>query len=136
VDEPSLYLRADERLEFLQLLQSLVNNGITVILASQSIADGYYCDEVFLLHQGVFLASGGVETLCHSVPYKIFEICLSELAEKKVNDEIHAHCLASYLSGRQIRVIARPGQEPFFLQAGFDKTEPRLEDVKWLYESR
>jgi ABC-type multidrug transport system ATPase subunit len=135
IDEPAPYLEAGGRLEFLQLLRQIADQGTAVVIATRSVPDGSYCDEVAILHGGKLSISGSVDTLCQSFDVTCFEVHIAERIEEKLVQALEHTGLVSYLSGRTIRVVNPVDSGEELQQYGFYKTRPGLEDVKRLYES-
>lgn len=135
IDEPAPYLETGGRLEFLRLLRHIASKGTAVVIATRSVPDGSYCDEVAILSGGKLSISGNVDALCQSFGVTCFEARIADRIEAELIQLLEHTGLVSYLSGQTIRVINPVDGGEALQQYGFYKTRPGLEDVKRLYES-
>lgn len=135
IDEPAPYLETGGRLEFLRLLRHIAGRGTAVVIATRSVPDGSYCDEVAILYGGKLSLSGTVDALCRSFGVTCFEARIVERIDAEMVKTLAHTSLVSYLSGQTIRVINPVDGGEALQQYGFYKTRPGLEDVKRLYES-
>lgn len=135
IDEPAPYLETGGRLEFLRLLRHIAGKGTAVVIATRSVPDGSYCDEVAVLYGGKLSLSGTVDALCQSFGVTCFEARITDQIKTELVQVLEHTGLATYLSGQTIRVINPVDGGEALQQYGFYKTRPGLEDVKRLYES-
>ena len=135
IDDPSVYLKPADRWEFMQLLKTITDRAVTIILTTQNLVDGLYCDELFLMQDGRILISGSIDALLHTFPGTCLQAS-TDLVNKWTLEEITPYSIASYLAGRYIRVIARPGYKTILENYGFRVAQPTLEDIKLYYENR
>lgn len=135
IDEPAPYLEENGRLDFFRLMREIANQGIAVIIATRSVPDGSYCDEVAILHKGRLSMTGSVDRLCEAFDVTCFEAHNADRLDETLMGILKHAGLVAYLSGRTLRVVNPVGWETELQQYGFYKISPGLEDVKRLYES-
>ncbi|NLL95006.1 MAG: ABC transporter ATP-binding protein [Thermoplasmatales archaeon] len=86
VDEPSAHLDIKYKIQVMQMLKSLAENGITVLMASHDInLVTAYCDKVLLLHGGRIVDYGTpAEVVTEESMKKVFDIDVRIIRESGV----------------------------------------------------
>jgi ABC-2 type transport system ATP-binding protein len=75
LDEPTSALDPEGRMEVLELIEQLKNNGTTVFLSTHILNDvERVCDEVSILHEGRILVSENLEALRNKYIQPIYDV--------------------------------------------------------------
>ncbi|HBN09033.1 MAG TPA: ATPase [Cyanobacteria bacterium UBA8530] len=88
LDEPTTGVDPVSRQEFWQILASLREKGVTVLVTTPYMDEAQQCDRICLLHQGRRLIEDNPERVAQSFPYAVVEVRGQDLLGRL--DEIRA----------------------------------------------
>lgn len=140
LDEPGAGVDPVSRQEFWEILNSLVEKGILVIVATTYMDEAERCRRVIYLRDGRICADGSVDEIRKSYPLKLIKFKSEKLRElrdclKKSGKFIHVNFFADsvHAAGESDldtleRYISRELQ-PKFTNISWDEIQPELEDV-------
>jgi ABC-type multidrug transport system ATPase subunit len=126
MDEPTVGLDPDERVEFRALLQHLGRER-TIVLSTHVVADvGNTCGRVSVLSRGRVVFDGTPEQLVATARGKVFDVAVTADVEQAIRERLGAAVVGSLptASGASLRVH---GDVPRGLAA--TPAEPSLEDA-------
>jgi ABC-2 type transport system ATP-binding protein len=81
LDEPTTGVDPVTRREFWRLLANLVNEGLTLFVATPYLDEAERCTRVLLMHEGTLLADSQPQTIPHMMPGTILEVTATPRAE-------------------------------------------------------
>jgi ABC-2 type transport system ATP-binding protein len=74
LDEPSTGVDPVSRRELWEILASVVEDGVTIIVSTPYMDEAERCHKVAILYQGRVIANGPTAELRHNLPYDIVEV--------------------------------------------------------------
>lgn len=74
LDEPTVGVDPVARRDFWHLLQTLRQEGLTLLVSTPYMDEAALCDRLILLHQGSILAEGPPADLLAAYPYRLFRV--------------------------------------------------------------
>ena len=130
LDEPSVGVDPISRRELWKMVETLVEDGISVLWSTAYLDEAERCDSVLLLSEGKLLYSGDPKTLTKKLHGRVFTIYPAEedrrhlllklLKDKSVMDGV--------IQGKNLRIVMREGFFPL-KNVKMEKIEPRFEDA-------
>ena len=141
LDEPTVGVDPLSREEFWDILRTLHDQGITIVLSTPYMNEAAYCDELVLLNQGSILLKGTPESLCQDYPLQLYMITghanlLSYSADSILPKELELvyPCkgelhVASLLKQNEIDVLTKRVQEIIPGVTSLSPQNPDIEDV-------
>ena len=126
LDEPSVGVDPISRRELWDMVQSLLKEGVSVLLSTTYLDEAEKCQRILLLNEGNILYDGMPADLTKRVEGRVFRIEDLSLQKRKhlAELETRADIVDALIQGSAIRVVAK---ERFFEQG--EPTPPRLEDA-------
>ena len=74
LDEPSTGVDPVSRRELWEILASVVEDGVTIIVSTPYMDEAERCHKVAILYQGRVIANGSTPELRHNLPFDILEV--------------------------------------------------------------
>lgn len=126
LDEPSVGVDPISRRELWDMVKSLLNEGVSVLLSTTYLDEAEKCDRILLLDEGKLLYEGPPANLTQRVEGRIFRIedPSSERRHHLSELENRTDIVDALIQGNAIRVMTK---EASF--EGREPTPPRLEDA-------
>src|SRR3989344_5987963 len=126
LDEPSVGVDPISRRELWDMVQSLLKEGVSVLLSTTYLDEAEKCQRILLLNEGNILYDGMPADLTKRVEGRVFRIEDLSLQKRKhlAELETRADIVDALIQGSAIRAVAK---ESFFEQG--EPTPPRLEDA-------
>ncbi len=139
LDEPSVGVDPLSRRELWQMVQNLLNEGISVLWSTAYLDEAEKCDSVILLNAGKLLYNGAPVGLTKEVQGRVFKISNIQGNRRTILTKAlqQPEIMDGVIQGKDIRIVAKKGvQYPFHFPFLKDEKEliiepipPRFEDA-------
>jgi len=126
LDEPTNGVDPVSRRDFWVILNRLVSEGLTLLLATAYMDEAERCGRVCLMHQGRLLACDTPENLRHSIPDDCYAVVPVDPRAERARLAKLPQVRFVRPAGSELHVFLRKGSSP---EAGFRLTTPSLEDI-------
>ncbi len=130
LDEPSVGVDPISRRELWKMVNTLLDEGISVLWSTAYLDEAEKCDMVLLLNEGKLLYSGDPKKLTERVEGRVFEVTNIEGDRRKLLFELlkDKNVMDGVIQGRDLRIVVRDkGVE--VKGATLVPIEPRFEDA-------
>lgn len=125
VDEPTTGLDPDERIKFRNILSTLSQNEVTIILSTHIVGDiSSTCQKMALLNRGELVFNGSPESLVNHADGHVFKLNLSGYEYEKVKEKYNVISTIPVESGWEVQIVS--DEVPEYES---DKIIPNIEDA-------
>jgi len=131
LDEPTTGVDPVSRRELWEILQSIVAEGVSIILTTAYMDEAEWCGEVIMLYKGKIVRKGSPDLLKQELKEKVCEAKIDDLNEEKI-DILQNSAIIKIIRDRY-RIIINQNfnfeQIKSKIDINFIKAEPTIEDV-------
>jgi len=100
LDEPTTGVDAVSRKEFWEMLKSLRNKGITIVVSTPYMDEAGLCDRVALMQSGKIMQVDTPQGIVNKFPKRLFGIKTSNMYKLKDDLQHYAECHSIHLFGQ------------------------------------
>ncbi|MEI8301340.1 MAG: ATP-binding cassette domain-containing protein, partial [Chlamydiota bacterium] len=127
LDEPTVGVDPISRRELWQMMQNLLEEGISIVWSTAYLDEAERCSHVVVLDQGSVIYEGDPKDLAKRVKGRVFKI--QKLKESPRKSLIHTlkqdNVLDAVIQGNTLRILTKTREEP---TVEYTAIEPRFED--------
>lgn len=105
LDEPTTGVDAVSRKEFWEMLKSLRNKGITIIVSTPYMDEASLCDRVALMQDGKIMQIDTPQGIVAKFPKKLFAVRSANMYQLKDDLEHYNNCHSVHLFGQFLHYI-------------------------------
>jgi len=131
LDEPTTGVDPVSRRELWEILQSIVAEGVSIILTTAYMDEAEWCGDVIMLYKGKIVRKGSPDLLKQELKEKVCEAKIDDLNEEKI-DILQNSAIIKIIRDRY-RIIINQNfnfeQIKSKIDINFIKAEPTIEDV-------
>jgi|DewCreStandDraft_4_1066084.scaffolds.fasta_scaffold01831_7 ABC-2 type transport system ATP-binding protein len=131
LDEPTTGVDPVSRRELWEILQSIVAEGVSIILTTAYMDEAEWCGDVIMLYKGKIVRKGSPDLLKQELKEKVCEAKIDDLNEEKI-DILRNSAIIKIIRDRY-RIIINQNfnfeQIKSKIDINFIKAEPTIEDV-------
>jgi ABC-2 type transport system ATP-binding protein len=138
LDEPTTGIDPLARIEFLEIMKELKNEGKIILMTSAYLDEAEKGDQIIFLKDGEVVKKGTVQQLKKNFPAKVYRILprgnpLEAMEDAKKNKDFECHV---YVRGKFLRILKTHDREILdtIPHISKEETEPTLEDVYIYFE--
>lgn len=140
LDEPTTGVDPLSRIEFFRIIESLKDEGKTIIISTPYLDEAESGDFIIFLKNGKLLKRGGINDLKDNVPFKLIRLIPENNIFDVMNDlkkrgDVHKNF---FIKGKYLNFIGDPGSSILKGIRGSEVSEekPGLEDIYMYYERK
>lgn len=104
LDEPTVGVSPDLRIEFWDYFQKLSRNGKTIIMTTHYLDEASRCDAVAMIFQGRILAHGGPEEIISSLPLESTITGMVDLSDSMKLEELMREIAPIQIKGSRFTI--------------------------------
>lgn len=132
LDEPTNGVDPLSRRDFWIILEDLVREGMSVLVATAYLDEAERCHRVGMMYEGRLIGVDRPSALREGLPEACYAVRGDDLRAAQGALRAAAEVVEAQLSGAELHVLLRPGATTEVLEAlvrPFERIVPRLEDV-------